>query len=61
MSEKTMVGSTIVAHGQTATIVNVVTVDGKLLMYLDHSIVVPTQEYNRDYIQSDEIQKIVSK
>lgn len=57
-SGKTMIGAAIVAHGQEATIVNVVTVDGKMLVYLDHSIVVHGLEYSRDYVDVSEIQKI---
>jgi len=61
MSEKKMIGSTIVAYGQTAIVVNVVTVSGEMLVYLDRSIVVPTAEYTRDYVKADEIQKVNAK
>ncbi len=61
MAEKQMIGSTIVAYGQTATVVDVVTVDGEMLVYLDHPIVVPTAEYTRDYVKASEIQNVKSK
>lgn len=52
-----MVGTTIMAYGQTATIVNVVTVSGQMLIYLDRSITVPTAEGSRDHISVGEIQR----
>lgn len=61
MAEKQMIGSTIVSYGQTATVVDVVTVDGEMLVYLDHPIVVPGAEYTRDYVKVSEIQKVNAK
>ena len=45
--------ATIIAYGQEVKIVEVVT---KHRIYLEHPIVVPSVEYTRDYISSDEIQ-----
>jgi hypothetical protein len=58
MSEKPMIGCTVTVYGQTATVVDVVTVDGQMLVYLDHSIVVPGAEYTRDHVSVNEIQNV---
>ena len=58
MQDKPMVGSSVLVYGQQATIVSVVTVDGEMLVYLDHPVVVPSLEYTRDYVKVSEIQKI---
>ena len=45
--------------GQEVKIAQVVTVNGKHRIYLEHPIVVPSIVYTRDYISSDEIQRYV--
>lgn len=52
-------GATIVVYGQEVKIAQVVTVNGKHRIYLEHPIVVPSAEYTRDYISSDEIQRYI--
>jgi hypothetical protein len=46
----------IIVYGQKVKIKEVIT---QQLIYLEHSIVVPSVEYSRDYISSDEIQQII--
>ena len=53
--KKPIEGATIIAYGQEVTITQVVTVKGKHRIYLEHPIVVPSVEYTRDYISSDEL------
>lgn len=55
--KKPIEGAAIVAYGQEVKIVQVVTIKGKDRIYLEHPIVVPSVEYIRDYISSDEIQR----
>ena len=57
--KKPIEGATIVAYGQKVKIVQVMTVEGKHRIYLEHPIVVPSVIYTRDYISSNEIQKYV--
>ncbi len=57
--EKPIEGATIIAYGQEVKIVQVVSINGKLRIYLEHPIVVPSILYTRDYISSDEIQRYV--
>lgn len=54
--EKKMVGSRVLVYGQQVTVVDVVTVDGQMLVYLDHPVVVPTAEYSRDHVKVSEIE-----
>lgn len=53
---KLIKGTTIIVYGQKVKIKKVIT---QQLIYLEHSIVVPSVEYSRDYISSDEIQQII--
>lgn len=55
-SNKLKKGTKILVHGQKVKIKKVIT---QQLIYLEHSIVVPSEEYSRDYINSDEIQQII--
>lgn len=56
---KPIEGATILTYGQEVKISQVVNVKGKNKIYLEHSIVVPTKEYTRDYINENEIQKYI--
>jgi len=58
--KKPIEGAIIVAYGQEVKISQVVTIKGIQRIYLEHPIVVPSVEYTRDYISSDEIQKYVA-
>lgn len=55
MSEKSMIGCEVTVYGQKATVVNVVTVSGKMVVYLDHAVTVPTADGARDYVDVSEI------
>ena len=57
--KKPIEGATIVAYGQEVKIAQVVTIKGKHRIYLEHPIVVPSEEYTRDYISNDEIIRYV--
>ena len=57
--QKPIEGATIVAYGQEVKIAQVVTIKGKHRIYLEHPIVVPSEEYTRDYISNDEIIRYV--
>lgn len=56
---KPIEGALIVAHGQGVRITQVITVDGRSRIYLEHPIVVPGEEYTRDYIDTREIERYV--
>lgn len=56
---KPIEGATIVVYGQEVKIVEVITIDGRSRIYLEHPVVVPSIEYTRDYISNNEIQKYV--
>jgi len=53
---KLIKGTKMIIYGQKVKIKEVIT---QQLIYLEHSIVVPSVEYSRDYISSDEIQQII--
>lgn len=57
---KPIKGTIIVAYGQKVKIAQVVIIKGKYRIYLEHSIVVPSVEYTRDYISIDEIQRYIN-
>lgn len=57
--KKPIEGATIVAYGQEVKIAQVVTIKGKHRIYLEHPIVVPSEEYTRDYISNDKIIRYV--
>ncbi|MFA5068204.1 MAG: hypothetical protein WC466_09280 [Candidatus Izemoplasmatales bacterium] len=56
---KPIEGSKILVYGQEAVISQIVQVNNKTRIYLEHSVVVPGAEYTRDYISIEEIQKYI--
>jgi len=56
---KPIEGATIIVYGQEVKIEQIITINGKQRIYLEHSIVVPSVEYTRDYISKEEIQNYV--
>lgn len=58
--QKPIEGATIMTYGQEVIIAQVVTIKGKHRIYLEHAIVVPSEEYPRDYIAADEIQRYIN-
>lgn len=57
--KKPIEGATIIAYGQEVKIAQVIDINGKYRVYLEHSIVVPSKEYTRDYISPKEIQRYI--
>jgi hypothetical protein len=55
--KKLIKGTKIIVYGQKVKIKEVIT---QHIIYLEHSIIVPSVEYSRDYISSDEIQQIIN-
>lgn len=54
---KPIEGAKILVYGQEVVISQVVQINNKTRIYLEHPIVVPGIEYTRDYISPTEIQE----
>lgn len=56
---KPIEGARIITYGQEVNIAQVININGKCRIYLEHPIVVDGVEYTRDYISCDEIQEYI--
>lgn len=51
------IGSYITVYGQIAKVIEIQKNNNSIIIWLEHSIIVPSVIYARDYITIDEIQK----